>query len=932
MLQKLSLLLIALLLVAGLGYAQEQTPPQVTINSVDDTNFPTLRLFATVTDANGFPITGLKSADFQASLNGSPAQIISVANITDDALPISVVLVIDSSESMLGQPLADTKIAALAFLEKLRPGDEVAVLEFDSDITVAQGYTTDLEAVRSAIESIEADGRTALWDASVAAVDLAVQSSTGRRFVIFLSDGNEFGGLSSNGPEAGIEAADDNSVPFYTIGLGYGLDPAYITELATRSGGQVYIYPDSRELEQLYRFLSDRLRTQYVITLDSGLEPDGAQHQLTLQARDSAPASLTYTAIDLYPTVTIEGLPSDAISQPVNVTVTGEAPRNIQSARVTINEQPLSGVAEGISADVTEARFQQTFELDPYAYTPGDYTLTASVTDLEGGQREVTQTFSIAPLRPLVNVNTFADQAVISEPSAEIVVEVQASQTRPESVSIVVDEVTVGSVELGPNADLSAIPFTLEMIPLGPGPHRLQVVVNGPDGILASDSRTFTAAEELFITEFSLQGLSEGQTVSDPSLAFSLAIDESPLPIETATILVDDVEVASTPITDSTDLTNIPFSIDVIPLGAGPHTLQVDLSNSEGVIASDQVSFTVDETLYMAEFAVEGLQAGQLITTPTYEFTVALQPSVIPAESVEVSVNGDPIGTVEITPQTDLSAIPFTLDIMAIGPGEQDLTVTVNSAEGVLGSSTVPFEVDEALFIPTFTINGLEAGQTISDPTREISLSIASSPMPLQSAIFSVDGEGLGGVELEADSDLSDIPFTLEVLDFGPGEHTLEVNLQSDEGVVATEEVTFTVDPALFVTPTEVAQVVVPTNTPRPTNTPEPTNTPLPTETDTPMPTDTPQPTATLTALPTEEATEEASATPAPTDTPAPTLTNTPAPTDTPAEPRDVSVSEGEGGDGNALPLVGICIVLLILLAVVFFFLRRRNNETPPAK
>ena len=112
---------------------------------------------------------------------------------------------------MLGKPLEDAKGAALAFLDNLAPGDEVALIDFDSTVKLAQPFTTDLDAVRAAIDGLVADGGTALYDAAYTAAEVAAGPTPP---VVFLTDGNEW---RPERTSAGADANEQN-IQFYTFG------------------------------------------------------------------------------------------------------------------------------------------------------------------------------------------------------------------------------------------------------------------------------------------------------------------------------------------------------------------------------------------------------------------------------------------------------------------------------------------------------------------------------------------------------------------------------------------------------------------------------------------------------------------------------------------------------------------------------------------
>ncbi|MCC7207355.1 MAG: VWA domain-containing protein, partial [Anaerolineae bacterium] len=189
---------VALLITSPAALAQAPTaePQTVIIDAVDDAQFPLLHLLVTVTDSRGTPVSGLAAGDFSAQAGEDGAEIVSVEEFSNPDLGFAVVLVLDSSDSTFGQPLADMKTAAHVLLDQLRPVDQVAIVEFDTTVRTILPFTNDVAAARAAVESLEANGKTALNDAAYAGVELALQADSPRRAVVLLTDGYEYGRLS----------------------------------------------------------------------------------------------------------------------------------------------------------------------------------------------------------------------------------------------------------------------------------------------------------------------------------------------------------------------------------------------------------------------------------------------------------------------------------------------------------------------------------------------------------------------------------------------------------------------------------------------------------------------------------------------------------------------------------------------------------------
>ncbi len=82
-----------------------------------------------------------------------------------DRTPVNVVLVLDKSGSMSGQKIARAKQAAISALGRLNANDIVSVVTYDSTVHVLVPATklSDIGRIRNRIQSIEANGSTALF-------------------------------------------------------------------------------------------------------------------------------------------------------------------------------------------------------------------------------------------------------------------------------------------------------------------------------------------------------------------------------------------------------------------------------------------------------------------------------------------------------------------------------------------------------------------------------------------------------------------------------------------------------------------------------------------------------------------------------------------------------------------------------------------------
>jgi Mg-chelatase subunit ChlD len=262
--------------------AEEPDGVAIEIASVDQAAPPNLSAVINVLDATGRPISSLDRANFDATIDGQPATVEGLQSVVDSRASLSVILVVDSSGSMAGEPLAAAQTAATEFINELSPQDSVTVFAFSDEVTVAQEPATDKTSAIGALQGLAAAGNTALFEATSRAVIKTAELPSARRAIVLLSDGVDYGGRSSVTRDDSIAQARFVGVPVYTIGLGSEIDRNYLTELAQATGARFLEAPSPAGLSQLYGDIGAVLRGQYIISLQSPSLDPASPHTLEL--------------------------------------------------------------------------------------------------------------------------------------------------------------------------------------------------------------------------------------------------------------------------------------------------------------------------------------------------------------------------------------------------------------------------------------------------------------------------------------------------------------------------------------------------------------------------------------------------------------------------------------------------------------------------
>jgi VWFA-related protein len=146
-----------------------------------------VRVDVSVTRGAG-PVAGLTAAHFEVLDNGVP-QV--VDGVSQEQAPLNLMLVLDASGSLTGDPIAALVAAAQGLVRALRPDDRIGLLSFSQRITLQVAPTVHHADVLSALGRLSASGPTALRDALFAGLQLVPPDGEARPVVMLFSDGRD---------------------------------------------------------------------------------------------------------------------------------------------------------------------------------------------------------------------------------------------------------------------------------------------------------------------------------------------------------------------------------------------------------------------------------------------------------------------------------------------------------------------------------------------------------------------------------------------------------------------------------------------------------------------------------------------------------------------------------------------------------------------
>ena len=243
-----------------------------------------------VTDEHNRAVGGLQKSDFTVSENGREREILAVERST---APFNLVLLLDVSGSV-DNYIDFIRKAARNFINTMRPDDKITIVIFNEDVKQISTFTTDRQKLSESLDTFDAGGGTAYYDAIAYSLVETLRPLKGERTaIVALTDGDDnrsflpfeslTGAIQESGaliyplyvPSALIAAsktndADSSEDPLrsrYTA-----LTSKAETEgarLAQVSGGVYYPIKRLSDLQKAYEDIAVQLRTAYVVTFRS---------------------------------------------------------------------------------------------------------------------------------------------------------------------------------------------------------------------------------------------------------------------------------------------------------------------------------------------------------------------------------------------------------------------------------------------------------------------------------------------------------------------------------------------------------------------------------------------------------------------------------------------------------------------------------------
>jgi VWFA-related protein len=259
------LLILGCLLVPAVRAqnANREIIPETTFRTTTDL----VQLNVSIYDKQGKIVRGLPQSAFTV-FEDNVKQEIKVFRQED--VPVSLGLIVDNSASMRDKR-DRVASAAIAMVKASNPDDEVFVINFNEEATVAQELTNNIGLLEKSLRSVNSQGLTAMRDAVLRGVaHLKNKARREKKVLVAITDGDDNSSVGTQ--EHLIDVAHRHNAIIYAIGLLGGEQSSVmerarkqIEELALATGGRAWFPNNLDEMAGVTPEIAHEIRNQYII-------------------------------------------------------------------------------------------------------------------------------------------------------------------------------------------------------------------------------------------------------------------------------------------------------------------------------------------------------------------------------------------------------------------------------------------------------------------------------------------------------------------------------------------------------------------------------------------------------------------------------------------------------------------------------------------
>ncbi len=255
-------------------------PPQET-DPVIKVDVEIVNLFCSVRDKRGAFLKDLDKDAFSVLEDGKKQDIKYFTRETN--LPLTIGLLVDVSKSQENLIEVERRAAAQFFKQVLREKDMAFVISFGAEAELLQDSTNSLRLLQKGLDSMRLNvglgglhpnptgakpRGTIMYDTVYLAANEKLKGEVGRKVIVLITDGMDYGSrvtLREAMAEAQKADAVIYGVYYADSRFGYFGSDGDMKKMAEETGGRVFHVSGRNSLDEIFRQISDEMRSQYAI-------------------------------------------------------------------------------------------------------------------------------------------------------------------------------------------------------------------------------------------------------------------------------------------------------------------------------------------------------------------------------------------------------------------------------------------------------------------------------------------------------------------------------------------------------------------------------------------------------------------------------------------------------------------------------------------
>jgi VWFA-related protein len=266
------------------GQDQPLRDPRVFRTAID-----LIGVTVTVLDRDGRLVKDLPREAFDVFEDSEPQ---AVTQFASGRVPVSLGILLDTSDSMFGRRIEDARSAVERFVsDLLDPADEFAIVAFNHQPHVVAGWAGDRADLSTALKQLRPSGGTAVYDAIMATLPLIDARHRQRAAMVVISDGADTASDTTLREVRSALLRSDGFVYAVAIdspdrhAINTAVNPAALREITDQSGGRTETVHGSGELLAALSGIAEELNSQYLLGYTSRRGADGQYHSIRVRVR-----------------------------------------------------------------------------------------------------------------------------------------------------------------------------------------------------------------------------------------------------------------------------------------------------------------------------------------------------------------------------------------------------------------------------------------------------------------------------------------------------------------------------------------------------------------------------------------------------------------------------------------------------------------------